>query len=358
MELKNIQGLRALAAILVVGCHFHDFADRYGFRSEALITIGAWGVDLFFVISGFIMITVNWNKFSKPNASRAFLIRRIVRIFPPYWLVTLVIAATMILSPRLFHTWAPNISNLLPSLLLFPSDEKPILYVGWTLVFEMYFYYVFATLLNFSRNIALTVMAIWTVLVLGAQVVTNVDTNAWIGTIFNNIVLEFLLGVVAGYLVLNRPIRFAVPTIVLGVIAVTASLFLYALPHNVEATLFHTRFLLVGLPMALILYGSVALEKRRIVVPKAFSYLGDASYSLYLWHLLLYVVAGRAATALAHHGHFSPLLFICVPVAVVAGGVAIYQYVEVPLLNASRALTATFFPSSMDSKPKADVLAA
>ena len=53
MELKNIQGLRALAAILVVGCHHHDFADRYGFRSEALITIGAWGVDLFFVISGF-----------------------------------------------------------------------------------------------------------------------------------------------------------------------------------------------------------------------------------------------------------------------------------------------------------------
>ena len=43
MELKNIQGLHARAAILVVACHFHDFADRYGFRSEALITIGAWG---------------------------------------------------------------------------------------------------------------------------------------------------------------------------------------------------------------------------------------------------------------------------------------------------------------------------
>ena len=156
MELKNIQGLRALAAILVVGCHFHDFADRYGFRSEALITIGAWGVDLFFVISGFIMITVNWNKFSEPNASKAFLIRRIVRIFPPYWLVTLFIVGAIIISPKLFHTWAANISNLLPSLLLFPSDEKPILYVGWTLIFEMYFYYVFAILLNFSRKIALT----------------------------------------------------------------------------------------------------------------------------------------------------------------------------------------------------------
>jgi exopolysaccharide production protein ExoZ len=160
MEYKNIQGLRAIAALLVVGCHFHDFADRYGFQSEALITIGAWGVDLFFVISGFIMIVVNWNKFSKPNAPKAFLIRRIVRIFPPYWLVTLVIVTAIIISPKLFHTWTVNTSNLLPSLLLLPSEQKPILYVGWTLIFEMYFYYVFATLLNFSRKTALTVMAV------------------------------------------------------------------------------------------------------------------------------------------------------------------------------------------------------
>lgn len=65
---------------------------------------------------------------------------------------------------------------------------------------------------------------------------------------------------------------------------------------------------------------------------KALRHLGDASYSLYLWHILLYVLIGRAVTTLACGGHFSPLFFILVPVAIVAGGIAIYRFFEVPLL--------------------------
>jgi exopolysaccharide production protein ExoZ len=83
---KNVQGLRAVAVLLVVFAHVHDFSDRIHVRTAfaAFIPIGAWGVDLFFVISGFIMVVVHWSEFERPGSPVRFLLKRIIRIYPLY----------------------------------------------------------------------------------------------------------------------------------------------------------------------------------------------------------------------------------------------------------------------------------
>lgn len=263
---RSIQVLRAIAATAVVV----DHADRAG-SLHGLANVGAAGVDLFFVISGFIMATIVADR----TATR-FLSDRARRIFP-LWFIALV---PWLLIQR--HDWA----TILTSLTLWPvwggQFFMPALGVGWSLCFEMLFYVAFAVSLASRAAIPLGIFAL-------ALILTPVTGSMLVGYVGSPIIFEFLAGVMIGRL--PRREGLGLPLLALGI----AWLVLAPTDYR-NIVLGHEAYYRVaawGVPAALIVYSALCLERR---FGKGFDVpvlLGDASYSIYLFHpLVVLLVAG------------------------------------------------------------------
>src|SRR6266567_3039596 len=160
-HISSIQYLRAVAATMVV---YHHARDRLPGFSEAFPSpIGQAGVDLFFVISGFIMVVTTW---SKPVSPGVFMLRRVIRIAPTYWIYTTLLAFFILVFPSVLKLEVTP-AHYLYSLLFIPhvspldNSVSPLLQLGWTLNYEMFFYCVFAVTLITSaayRVVVVTLM--------------------------------------------------------------------------------------------------------------------------------------------------------------------------------------------------------
>jgi exopolysaccharide production protein ExoZ len=143
-QLVSIQYLRALAALTVLVSHALYWPLES--RNEALLITGRLGVEIFFVLSGFIITVIGGEGRFGPVA---FARNRIMRIVPMYWLATFLVVALATASPSSFRTTVPTIEGMIKSLLFIPSDvpKAPLLGLGWTLDYEACLYLVFGCLL-------------------------------------------------------------------------------------------------------------------------------------------------------------------------------------------------------------------
>jgi exopolysaccharide production protein ExoZ len=315
--LYGIQYLRALAALAVV--FFHA-----GERSGHALAIGAAGVDVFFVISGFIMWVIVARR---PVSPGRFLAERLRRIVPVYWLATGAMVAGALLG--LFPNLALTAQHLLASLFFVPLPSPssgeiwPLLVQGWTLNYELFFYAVFAACLLLPARMRLAaVAAIFLGLVTLGLTVTS--DNPLFVTYTRPIILEFVAGMLIGRLWLTGRVRGKG----LGLALVTLSLASFAvigllrLPFD-EWT--------CGPLAAMLVYGTAALEREggvpRLRLP---ALLGDASYSIYLWHTFAISVVAKAGVTL---GLAPALIFIAAVLAGVLSGLAGYWLIERPLLR-------------------------
>ena len=148
----TINRLRAFAVVSVAIGHCLHEAAKFPNASFFLENMGSAltfeiGVDIFFVISGFIMVYVTWGKLDRPGAHWHFLRARLIRIVPLYWFYTLLLAAVALTVPSVLDTAIFSVEQLLSLLLfipgLFGADARPLLKFGWTLNYEMFFYAVF-----------------------------------------------------------------------------------------------------------------------------------------------------------------------------------------------------------------------
>jgi len=279
----NIQVLRFAAAFLVCVLHVGLFnGDMPGFL------MGGSGVDLFFVISGFIMVVSSDKLFGTSGASWEFLRRRIVRIVPMYWLATLTYLGLQLyfggisLNPR-----TPDVfDRAVAGLFFFPLPNlptNPFLPTGWTLNHEAYFYALFTIAVYFRRNIAvaLTIVAIFASVVLGQlSIVPNMGMQKYW---FSGVNLEFVWGIVAGYLYCKnwRPTPKVSGIIVL--LGVSGLL----VPYSWTAI---AREIYLGLPAALIVFGAACLPQisTKNLFGRTLILLGDSSYALYLLHWIFF----------------------------------------------------------------------
>jgi peptidoglycan/LPS O-acetylase OafA/YrhL len=201
--LGRVQILRFFAATAVLFAHLQHEALAHlpgavGFRPFSLID-GGFGVDLFFVISGFIMYHVSAEKFGCEGAAREFLVRRYLRIAPLYYLATvLMLLATFTISGAVSIA-RPDPVHVATSFLFFPSMNEaaqvvPVLKLGWTLNFEAYFYVVFALALLFGRKAGLVVL---TLVLLSVVLLAQILPQPPVAIAFwgQSLVLEFLGGI-------------------------------------------------------------------------------------------------------------------------------------------------------------------
>ncbi len=318
-DLASIQYLRAAAAIAVLVFHA---ADRTGVRFGA----GAAGVDVFFVISGFIMWVIGARNAATPWD---FLRRRAQRIAPLYWLVTLGLAAAFLVAPGLFRNLQPTPSHVALSLAFVPhtnpgGNVAPLVEPGWTLNFEVFFYVVFAACLAAPRALRLGVLssALIGLTLFGAVLA---PTGPIAQTYTSPLLLEFLAGVWIGWAwcrgLCPGP-RLAFALLAAGACALAG---LELLAIDVAPA----RALLWGAPAVAIVWGGLGLERAgKVPNWRAARLLGDASYSIYLVHGLAIALALRLASGFGLSGAATLLGLVA---AGLAAGLVCYGLVERPI---------------------------
>jgi exopolysaccharide production protein ExoZ len=281
-ELGSIQALRAIAATSVILVHIPFVAK------------GTFGVDIFFVISGFIICYI-----SAMN-SDDFVLKRVFRIVPLYWLGTFGVFLLALAMPSLLNATTANFPNLAKSLLLIPYKREdgavfPVLFLGWTLEYEMFFYLVFGLALALCKKWASLAASI--VLILVAVTGTVFQPSSTIPRFYSNpIILEFVLGMaVFGVWKRYRNWFATFPVAAALVLSVGCYAGLYLIESHVGRS---SRPYLQGFPSVVIVLCWLALEGR-VRFPKWLLLIGDASYSLYLFHPYVIQLVDKKIVALS-----------------------------------------------------------
>lgn len=264
--LNNIQALRALAALAVVAYHVRT------------IGVGLFGVDVFFVISGFIICYV------ADRRPEDFILHRVLRIVPLYWTATLVVFATAVFLPRLLQTDDMSIGHLVNSLLFIPYLRpnglvQPVLFLGWTLNYEMFFYLVFwACLLVFRKAAPITCAMALVIIVATTKLIHPRLPWAFWG---DWRLLEFAGGIAAFLLLESHgPAIRSIPKLMLWAICSASIVAMAWQTHSFS----HAFEVAVCGPAAVILFIAAMGLEGRVAVPAIVIAIGDASYSLYLLH--------------------------------------------------------------------------
>ncbi len=259
------------------------------------LNMGLAGVDIFFVISGFIMVHVAMRKnkgvpLRGVKAFFEFLFARITRIYPLYWFVSLALLLVWFWRPDLVFSSIDAKPDLLKSFLLFPDNRPPLLAVGWTLIHEMGFYLVFSLFMLASRKFLPFGLSLWALVLVLANVAGWNNAGAVSGIIFSPLGFEFLAGCLAGLVYYKYKIK--TPDMVL--LPVLACFFIVAIvlaKNGIEEFEIHlTRTLYLTLPGMVLVY---AFATSKWQAPKWFVTLGDWSYSLYLTHVLSLSLIGK-----------------------------------------------------------------
>ena len=280
MKLKSIQVLRGLAALLVVAYHVRAFEktliSENGSSETAwisgLLTNGYAGVDLFFVISGFIMVYITYDLNRDLRSAADFIFARATRIFPVWWffallaLIALTLSNTVLPGGKGIAAVAhgqPFIPYLLKSLALIPQSAFPILNVGWTLIHEMYFYIVFALILFAPRAWWPALLLIWGGAIVAGSLMglSGPFTVDMLSLVFHPMTMEFILGAAVGLMAASG-LRWRSGIITL--IAVLWVMFVLCYQGlETPATLQWGRVTWYGLPFALLIFGFATLDLDR-----------------------------------------------------------------------------------------------
>jgi peptidoglycan/LPS O-acetylase OafA/YrhL len=344
-RLDGIEQMRGLAALGVVVAHAVDSVSALGGRVDGVFLpavpaandFGACGVDLFFVISGFVM-TYSISQ-GAPVSAAQFVWNRFKRIVPAFWLASLVYALLCLafgepIDPRTLLTTVSIVPLAGQGEYVFPT-----LYVGWTLAFELCFYLLVAIVVATGRRPA----SLAILLLVGAAALLGILWRPSAITarfLANPIYLEFACGIV-GYLLFARGLhgvraRCALICLMAGFLAaitmlpIDLSVSLHPVAViNGDASL--KRALMFGPAFMLLVLGSIEPERRAGWIRRFLLIIGRASYSLYLTHAFVMLCVEHA-----WFGAWRPNVYWLVAALVMSSiilGVVVHRCVERPLLD-------------------------
>jgi exopolysaccharide production protein ExoZ len=346
MKLPNIQILRAVAALAVV--FYHDGIETTnicisnGTACNYDFWVGGFGVPLFFIISGFIMVMTSWNSFGQTGAPLDFIKRRITRIVPLYWLITSIAVIGIIISPSMLNVPVLDPLYIAASYLFWPVTRinglvRPIANLGWTLNLEMMFYVVFTGALFFSRVRGL-ILAIG--LLAGMSILQTTGLFGKTGTLHSTplnfwadpIILNFIMGMIIAVLYRRGTRINSIESWLLIAISVVGILlvgnfsgFLNALAEdniiNRVAAMIPMLCLVVAATMGPQLDASKLSWRAGLLI-------GDASYSLYLIHPFILRPFGKIWTKFIGTNLPEWTFTIIGIFAALAGGLILYTLVE------------------------------
>lgn len=344
---RLIQILRALAALIVVAHH----ATIMLWQRDHL-PIGNWlngsaGVDIFFIISGFVMTISSAPLRRATHPARTFLARRIERVVPMYWIVTTTKVAVLLLVPALGVNALNGWRHVLASYFFIPSMTpervfEPVVIVGWTLNFEMAFYVLFASALAVRwRTLLVLAPVLLIVPLIPGQYFAHVPV--WMQFYRSTLLWEFLFGMVLGQAI-HWVRRIPWPV---GLLVALGGL--YPLLFWMAPVFSYWRGLFWGVPALAVVMGAISMEERwGARSPRWALELGDASYSIYLIHTFALPAVGLWLLEWPHRWRGEVLVALVASVALsTALGELAYRLVERPITEWFKGRRQTAAPANV-----------
>ena len=337
-KFESLEMIRALAALSVVFFHTQIiFTGRTGIVPfGGVFGAGSRGVDLFFVLSGFIIAYIHAGDIGRPGRVGHYFYSRFVRIYPSVW-----ITALLALTVYLIGFGGPDKADKLQpwsiaaSFLLLPQHGDALVNVTWSLKYEIFFYLLFA-LAILRRSVGLWLILLWQATVLAVYLSGHQFGWSWASFYLRPIVLEFGLGLISAWIVINRA-RFALLDsrgFVTGMLALGVTVFVGAEltqayePPALEAL---PDFLVFGVSAALIVVSLAVIDiQRRYAVPRILVFLGGASYPIYLVHFSTISLLAAFLT----RGNRVPMndaVFLVVALVGITFGLLFHQGIDRPI---------------------------
>jgi peptidoglycan/LPS O-acetylase OafA/YrhL len=337
-KFESLEMIRALAALTVVFFHTQIiFTGRTGIVPlGGVFGAGSRGVDLFFVLSGFIIAYIHAGDIGRPARVGHYFYSRFVRIYPSVWITTLLALAVYLIGfggPDKADKLQPW--SIGASFLLLPQHGDALVNVTWSLKYEIFFYLLFA-LAILRRSIGLWLILLWQASVLTVYLIGQPLEWSWISFYLRPIVLEFGLGLISAWVVINRARftlldnrRFVTGMLALGVtVFVAAELAQAYAPTALEAW---PDFLVFGVSAAFIVISLAVIDiQRRYTVPRILVVLGGASYSIYLVHFSTISLLAAFLTK----GNRVPMndgVFLAVALVGIFFGLLFHQWIDRPI---------------------------
>lgn len=348
-RLKTIQALRGIAAMAVVLSHYRLYLHQneiYKNLWDGLLGWGIVGVDIFFVISGFIMAYTTVNHPASIESSKNFILNRIIRIVPNYYLflfLSFLFGGAMsifhyedktqdLISAVSFMVYIPNIAPY------YMDINHGIYPVRWTLNYEFYFYIVFSICLLFKYRFA--ILFTWCLLAIAVIPVFygNAPTleasgyevkTALYGFLSNPLIIEFLIGAAAGSLYIRvKDLN------ILNISFFISLALLFYIFYAISTGMQHGINVKISLPIGfLVLFSTLAENKIKIFIPKILLWLGDISFSLYLVHLPVgFALFDRVEKAAYAPAIGIPYALMAILLSLILAHFA-HKYIEIQLSN-------------------------
>jgi exopolysaccharide production protein ExoZ len=331
-KIRSLELLRALAALLVVLFHTETIFSASGHTPfHGLFSAGNRGVDLFFVLSGFIIAYVHRGDLGRPGRLGHYLYNRLTRIYPAVWIMT---ALALVVYAAGFGGAGKgaklDLGAAAASFLLIAQHTAPLVNVTWTLTYEMFFYAIFAVVIV-NRRAGLVLLLIWQV---AAAVLAVAGVKlGFSGYYLRSICLEFSLGLACAWWLIRNPAPRRLWTswalLALGAASFIAGMVLNSVIDWAPA--------LCALGAAALILGLVRLEQSgRIQVPAILVRMGGASFAIYIVH---YSVITLLGVIIMHklHLHVTDGLCLACAAAGIVCGLAFDHAVDRPIQRALKA---------------------
>jgi len=341
--LYSLQYLRATAAALVV---IHHAREQFpGIKQLFQSPFGSAGVDVFFIISGFIMMYVSHGRNNDPLP---FFTHRLVRVAPLYWAFTLLLASLLIIAPSTFRSTEYSTSALVNSLAFIPYEwddgrVRPLLSIGWTLNYEMFFYALFSISLFFkeSKNRISFISITLLTLIVSSEIFSSGfgGRSTYLSHYGSTITLEFLAGMITAKMFLSG--TFGNRTRGVTLLSVGIALFILTAIWMPEDG--RLRFLYFGIPAVLVVLGCLDIEcsSKREKGNRLLLAMGESSYSLYVSHIFTLGILRALFGALGIEVNDWPSAIAFISIGLIACelvGYIVYVLFERPVSKASKKL--------------------
>lgn len=261
---RSIQILRFIAAVGIIIYH------------AGVVKGGYFGVDIFFILSGYVMMLS-----TEKRSNNFFLIKRLIRIVPLYWGATLVMYILLLKVPQLSIMSEAGMEYLIKSLLFIPFVNSkgysvPLLSIGWTLNYEIYFYIIFGIVLKITHK---NRMYYSSIIILILSVWGKISDNFYISYIGDTVMLEFIFGMILYQLqkmLRKKEIEHLGRVFPLGMSVIICGVLWYiTCRRNVEE-----RWIALGIPAFILCF--VFMNCKKDILPELMSKLGDITYSVYI----------------------------------------------------------------------------
>ena len=338
--INSIQFLRGFAALAVVVHHTGGYVKRYfepTLLFEDKFSIGFAGVDLFFVISGFIIHFTSKNYLNNPSKLKEYLKKRFIRVYPIYWIITTILFISSwliveILDKNIFSIGYPNtLIAYIQTYLLLPLHFA-INPVTWTLSYELFFYLCFAILIISKRLwiIPALILAVsFYNIFINIPEIVEVKLN-YFNFIFSGYNFEFMFG----FLIYPLYEKIKLSNIISVILLIISISIIALFGYDIGDYDSYKRVLTFGLPSGLILLSLLNLENNNAIsFPKITLTLGDASYALYLIHFPMMLLMNKIPQILGYN--FSAIQEVWysyfIIISMVISSMYVHKWIEMPV---------------------------